>query len=101
MARDYLQQQGHEIVTANFRNRIGEIDLITKKKQKLYLIEIKTWNPASGFQPLETFTKNKIQKMRKLAEVFLLNHPIYQNYFISFSLLAIQGKKIEFYSDLF
>ncbi|MEM7179981.1 MAG: YraN family protein [Spirochaetota bacterium] len=100
-AVEYLQKQQHRIVKTNFRNRIGEIDIISVKKQKLYLVEVKTWNSYTGFEPLETFSKSKIVKMRKLAEVFLCVQPSYRNYFISFCLLSIRKHKIEFYTDLF
>ena len=100
-ALQYLRQQQHQIIKTNFRNRIGEIDIISVKKQKLYLIEVKTWNSYTGFEPLETFSKNKITKMRKLAEVFLCTQPSYRNYFVSFCLLSIRQHKIEFYIDLF
>lgn len=101
LACRYLQEQGHEIVARNFRNRLGEVDIIARKKDSIFFIEVKNWE-KSLIAPLEVFTKKKIGIMRKLAEFFLFSNPEYRkSFFVSFCLIEIQKDKVQFHRDLF
>ncbi len=101
LACKFLQNEGHEILARNFRNRLGEIDVITRKRDYIFFIEVKNWE-HSFITPLEVFTKKKIGIMRKLAEFFLFSNPEYREiYFVSFCLIEIQKNKVQFHRDLF
>ena len=36
LACQYLESEGHEVVCRNFRNRLGEIDIISKKHDFIF-----------------------------------------------------------------
>lgn len=100
-ACQYLRDDGHELLVRNFRNRLGEIDIISLKKDSIFFIEVKNWN-KNLINPLEVFTKKKIFIMRSLAEYFFFSNPKYRsNFFVSFCLIEVSKDKIQFHRDLF
>lgn len=99
LAENYLLSENYLILEKNYRNFLGEIDIITEKKDTIYFIEVKNWK---GLNPLESFTSKKIKKMRNLAEIFLANNPKYSKDFnISFCLIQIKNQEVTFFKDLF
>ena len=53
-AARFMRENGYEIITANYRCRLGEIDIIAKKDGFLVFTEVKTRSPgaiAPGHQP--------------------------------------------------
>ncbi len=99
-AVEYLISIGHEIITQNYRNYIGEIDIISSCKETVYFSEVKYWR-GSFSNPLEIFTKVKMNKMRKLAEIFLANRIDFKNSFVSFCLIEVKAEKVNFHKNLF
>ena len=53
-AWQYLQQQGYQILEANFRHQHAEIDLIVQRGRMLVFVEVKTRSNTSFGEP-ETF----------------------------------------------
>jgi len=97
----YLIDKGHTILQKNYRKNFGEIDIISQLENTLYFIEVKTWISAIS-HPLESLTKKKCDKMRKLAKIFMYELGwIESSYNISFSLLYVRKDSIEFHTDLF
>ena len=41
LAIDYLKQNKYKILDTNFKNRFGEIDIISKKNDLIIIIEVK------------------------------------------------------------
>jgi putative endonuclease len=97
----FLQEEGFQILERNFRNHIGEIDIICKKENVLYFVEVKSWK-GKFIHPLEIFTKKKIYKMRSLAEYYFIKRNVLEReYYVSFAMIYLQKDKIEFFQDLF
>lgn len=101
IACQYLESEGHDLLFRNFRNRLGEIDIISIKKDSIFFIEVKNWN-KNLISPLEIFTKKKVFVMRSLAEFFFFKNPEYSNkFFVSFGLIEVSKEKVLFHRDLF
>jgi putative endonuclease len=97
----YLESQGHEILERNFRNRTGEIDIISLKENTLFFVEVKTWQ-FPFVHPLETFDRKKQGKMRSLAKYFFYQKAWQESdFFVSFCLAYKGPDGFEFYTDLF
>lgn len=68
LAVDYLKSNGYNILQRNYRNRIGEIDIIAYDGDVLCFIEVKTRkneNFGSGFYAISQ------SKQRKIAQTAL------------------------------
>ena len=82
-ANSYLQAQGYKIIETNWRfSRYGEIDIIALDKDTLVFIEVKTRTSIAFGHPTEVITPKKLDRMKKLAEIYIskFNSPEYKNY---------------------
>ncbi len=87
-ASEYLQQNNYKILARNYRNRYGEIDLITRKKDFIVFVEVKTRRNSNFGQPQVAVNYYKQQKIKKLARYFLLTGN-YHQYQLRFDVIAI------------
>ncbi len=67
----YLQDKGYKILERNFRNKLGEIDLIAQDAQTICFIEVKTRKSLHCGQPYESVHPYKQRKMAKVALSYL------------------------------
>jgi putative endonuclease len=98
----HLQKSGHTILFTNFRNRNGEIDIISISEEVLYCTEVKNWSNSLHFHPLCVFNETKKKRMKKLYYYLIKKHPALVHLTVSFSLAHINEKReVHFYSHLF
>lgn len=71
LARQYLQTQGYRILEENFRNKLGEIDLIAQDGKTICFVEVKTRQSLGQGQPYEAVTPWKIRKLSQMATFYL------------------------------
>lgn len=69
-ACEYLVDKGHIIIERNYRNKVGEIDIITKYKSRIHIVEVKTTN-STLVRAEENMNFAKIKKVSKLAEIYM------------------------------
>ena len=74
LAARFLRERGYDILTANYRTRLGEIDIIAADKQYIAFVEVKTRNDAAIYAPREAVTKEKQRRILRTAARFL-QHP--------------------------
>jgi putative endonuclease len=67
----YLKRQGYRIVEQNFRNQLGEIDIIAADGDTVCFIEVKTRNSDLFGTPFESVTKAKQRKIGQVALSYL------------------------------
>lgn len=71
LARRFLEKQGLVFIEANFRLRIGEIDLIMLDQDILVFVEVKYRSSNTFGSPLEQVTFAKQRKIKLVAGVYL------------------------------
>ncbi len=83
LAADYLKTRGFRIVVRNFRVRFGELDIVCQKGRLLVFVEVKAvisyqlpGNQSSGFSPEQHFTKQKITRLKRAIEIFLIKNKL-------------------------
>ena len=67
----YLEEKGLHILEKNFRNKIGEIDLIAQDGSTLCFVEVKTRRSFAFGKPFESVHYHKQQKIIKVAICYL------------------------------
>ena len=71
IAAELLKNKGYAIVDRNWRNKFGEIDIITKKDGVLVFVEVKTKKGELFGLPEEMVGFGKLQKVRHMATVYM------------------------------
>lgn len=71
----YLRKNGYNIVAANFHSRFGEIDIVSENKKHICFVEVKTRAPGQMFNPADSVTVSKRNKIISTAKVFLSQNP--------------------------
>lgn len=70
-----LKRQKHKILDTNWRNKYCEIDIVTRKKDTIYFVEVKyRKNDAQG-GGLEAIGPTKLRQMSFAAENWINQHP--------------------------
>ncbi|HOK63055.1 MAG TPA: YraN family protein [Soehngenia sp.] len=68
---DYLKSNNYKVIFHNYRNQIGEIDIIAMDKDILAFIEVKTRNSNIYGRPSEAVDKRKQFKIIKTSLLYI------------------------------
>lgn len=74
-AARYLRDRGYTIVCANYRTRLGEIDIAAEKDGVLSFIEVKTRSAGMIAAPAESVDTHKQKRVALAAAQYLKNEP--------------------------
>ncbi len=75
LAARFLREKGYTILTANYRTRGGEIDIIAQDGQYIAFVEVKTRGKASLYAPREAVTREKQRRIIRTAALYLQQFP--------------------------
>lgn len=104
-AARYLKKKGYKVVTANYRCKYGEIDLIARDADILIFVEVKTRTSSDFGVPAAAVDYRKQQQISKVAHHYLITHhnDDVDARFDVISILSPRGQKteIEHISDAF
>jgi putative endonuclease len=89
-ARHYLEQQGCTLVSANYRSRRGEIDLIMREGPRLLFIEVRMRRHDAFGGAIGSITPAKQQKIIASARAFLHHHPHFYTLDCRFDVVTLQ-----------
>jgi len=92
-AVQYLIEQGYEILERNYKNKIGEIDIIAKYENRIIFIEVKARATARFGYPREAVNYYKQQKIKNVAGVYLKSKHMSDAY-IRFDVIEILADEI-------
>lgn len=88
-AAQYLKVHGYKILERNYKNKIGEIDIIAKRKNTLVFVEVKTRKSNEFGTPAQAVTYYKKQKIVNAAKYYLAKNPTDMD--ISFDVIEVFG----------
>ncbi|MCL2916256.1 YraN family protein [Shewanella corallii] len=98
-AKAYLEQQGLKWVESNVRYPFGELDLVMREGQNWVFVEVKYRASANFGGAISAVGPRKQQRLRKAANHYLQLHRIQAP--CRFDLVAIEGKHIQWLTDIF
>ena len=87
----WLEQQGVEIMAQNYRTRLGEIDLILREDGCIAITEIRQRRSAQFGGAAASITPTKQQRLIRLAQLWLQQHPEWRNATLRFDAIVIDG----------
>ena len=72
IASDYLKKNGYFIIERNFKNYLGEIDIVAKENDVICFVEVRARRePADITDILDSIGKNKQYRLSRLALSYL------------------------------
>lgn len=71
LAAAYYKKAGYKLLAANYRTRLGEVDLILQKSEVYIFAEVKTRGANSPARPAEWVDKGKQQRLILAAQKYL------------------------------
>ena len=86
---DFLTAAGHEIVARNYKTKLFEVDIISRKAQVLYFTEVKYRGGRDFGEALDFIDKKKQQKMHLAVEGFMATHPEYADFRPTLAVAAV------------
>ena len=86
---DYLEASGHEIVARNYKTKLFEVDIISRKNEVLYFTEVKYRSGQDFGEALDFINKKKQQKMYLAVEGFMATHPEYADFRPTLAVAAV------------
>lgn len=88
IAQNFLKKNGYHILDCNFRNHIGELDVICRKQNLLIIVEVKSrYNLDYGF-PRESVNYQKQKSIIKLTYSYIYLKKLY-NLNIRFDIIEV------------
>lgn len=82
-ATEYLRQKKYKIIDRNWRTRQCEIDIVAKKKNTIYFIEVKYRKSADFGSGLDYITPKKQKQMAFAAIMWVSAHDYDGDYKLS------------------
>lgn len=94
-AKEYLLDNGFEIIASNYYTPFGEIDIIATKDNIYHFIEVKS---GDKIEPLLNITQKKLERIYKSIDIYLSKNNIDVIY--SVDVIRICRDKIDFFSNV-
>lgn len=70
-AARYLRNNGYEVLSANFRTRVGELDVIAKKDGVIHFVEVKTRTEGTMLPPSAAVGHYKRRNIEDSAAIYM------------------------------
>lgn len=100
-AAAFLKGLGYTILEQNYRDRMGEIDLIAREGRYLVFVEVKYRRDDRRGYPEEAVDFGKQQRIRHTAQYYLYRHHYGEDTACRFDVVSIEGTEIRVVKDAF
>ena len=74
LAAKELKRQGYTILCRNYRQKPGEIDIIAKKADVVYFVEVKSKHSSDFATPADSVNAKKRKHIANTAMVWFMEH---------------------------
>jgi putative endonuclease len=101
-AKEFLIERGLELIETNYKNKLGEIDVVMSDGDCLVFVEVKyKANDLMGL-PEEMLDQKKLLQIRRVAEVYLMTLPELRQKFKKYRIdaVCILGREIRYYKNV-
>ena len=103
VAAKYLKKKKYKILEMNYKNDIGEIDIIAKDKDYIVFVEVKARMSEAFGHPFEAIDEEKQRKIHAVASLYLVKNKKYGTKcrFDAISILGLENPEITHIVDVF
>lgn len=100
IAHDFLKNNGYKILEKNYKNKIGEIDIIAKDGEFICFVEVKYRESAIFGLPREAVNYHKQQKIKQTATWYISKNNLFDEP-VRFDVVDILGNNITLIKNAF
>jgi len=100
IAARYLSKYGYTILDRNFYSKAGELDLITKLREELIFVEVKSISSNSNFSIYNSLGRVKFRRINKTAQYWLRQKRL-ENYIYRIEFIGIIDCHDKYYLEHF
>ena len=79
IACKFLKKTKYKILEKNYKNKIGEIDIIAKDQDTIVFVEVKTKTTEIFGLPREMVDERKQRKIEQVATVYLMQNGLFNS----------------------
>jgi uncharacterized protein (TIGR00252 family) len=97
---EYLSRLGYKIIDRNWNTKWCEIDIVAKKSDCIYFVEVKYRASDTAGSGLEYITTKKLQQMKRAAESWVLLNDWEGEYVLSAAEVTGPELNIEFVDEI-
>ena len=98
-AINYLIEKNYKIITKNYSNEFGEIDIICISKLNiLVFVEVK-YSKSGIIDPIYKLNNKKLSNIKNTSNKFI-NMYNYNSYQVQYDYIGIINKKLEHYENI-
>lgn len=90
---NFLRKSGYKILDQNWRTAVCEVDIIARKKQEIYLVEVKYRQTSSFGDGFDYITAHKRKKLELATKIWQSEHNWCQP--INLLAAAVEGQNFE------
>ena len=91
IAHDYLKAKGLRLIQANYRCRVGELDLVMLDGQVLVIVEVRYRKTSRIAGPMQTIDSHKRDRLALAARHFLMRHDHLRDMPVRFDVVGLTG----------
>jgi len=92
LAARYLADRGLELLTSNFRARVGELDLVMTERNLLVVVEVRARRRTNVTLPAATIDRSKQRRLIGATRYFLLRYRQFATWPVRFDVVEITGE---------
>lgn len=96
----YLENHGYKIIDRNWKTKWCEIDIVAKKRDTIYFVEVKFRGSDAFGSGFDYITPKKIEKMRRAAESWVLMNSWDGEHVLSAASVSGQQYIVEFIPEI-
>lgn len=100
IAANFLKKQKYKILATNYRNKLGEIDIVAQKGLVICFVEVKQRQTTAFGLPCEAVDKKKQYKIARSAQLYLLQNHL-KDAEACFCVIEVLDEKINFINNAF
>ncbi len=96
LAHNFLRSKNYKILESNYKNKIGEIDIIAKDSNTFVFVEVKTSSSLKYGRPKERIDYKKINKKKLVATLYLKSKNLLNKVSVRFDCIEILGNNLDY-----
>ena len=74
IARQFLEERGYQFIEANYKTRVGELDLIMRQAEQVVFVEVKTRSAHNRSTSNKGLPSRKIDRLEAVIGEYLVEH---------------------------